>query len=302
MRKLPSFSALRAFEAAARLGGFAHAAKALHLTPSAVSHQVKALEGYLQRELFLRRNRRVVLTEDGTRLYQSLTRAFDTIEAACSALSPQSSISTLSVHCTPSFASKWLGPRLPSFIKQHADIRLQFSSTADPIDLVRRSDLDIAIAYAAPFRQPGIEVIPLGLERIAVLCAPSLADSLSDPHSSAWHKVNLIESVLSPVKWEDWFALEGIDKHLLSSRSAFDRGALSIAAAAQGLGVALESTRFAEAEISRGELVEPGDGALRHVQREAHFLCYRENQKSEYKIKAFRSWLLHQTHTMTTLV
>ena len=112
MRRVPNFVLLRAFEAAARLLSFALAAQELHLTPSAISHQVKELEQYFGRKLFLRHNRRVEPTPEAVRLLESLTRVFDVVEAACAevALAPQAQV--LALHCAPSFAAKWLGPRL----------------------------------------------------------------------------------------------------------------------------------------------------------------------------------------------
>ena len=119
MRRVPNFVLLRAFEAAARLESFTLAARELCLTQSAISHQVKELEEYFGRRLFDRRTRRVELTPEGKRLQESLSRVFDVIEAACNevALAPQSQV--LAVYCAPSFAVKWLGPRLPQFMQTH---------------------------------------------------------------------------------------------------------------------------------------------------------------------------------------
>ena len=119
MRRLPSFFSLRAFEAAARLGGFTQAGEALHLTPSAISHQVRALETWFGRALFTRSVRKVTLTADGQRLLEQLSQAFDQIEDACAQLRPPEAGSELAVHCSPSFAAKWLGPRLPQFMAAH---------------------------------------------------------------------------------------------------------------------------------------------------------------------------------------
>ncbi|MBE7204521.1 MAG: LysR family transcriptional regulator, partial [Parafilimonas terrae] len=112
MRRIPSFPALRAFESAARLGSFARASEELHLTPSAVSHQIRALERGFERPLFRRANRQATLTADGERLLAGLSDAFDAIEAVCAELKPPAASlkAALAVHCTPSFAAKWLGP------------------------------------------------------------------------------------------------------------------------------------------------------------------------------------------------
>ena len=127
MQRTPSLHALRAFEAAARLGSFARASEELHLTPSAISHQVRALERHFGRALFVRASRQVILTTDGERLLAALSQAFNTIHAVCAELSPPARKQDLSVHCTPSFAGKWLGPRLPSFLTQHLSVNIRLS-------------------------------------------------------------------------------------------------------------------------------------------------------------------------------
>ena len=111
----------------------------------------------------------------------------------------------------------------------------------------------------------------------------------------------LIESAVSPVQWSDWFALNGLSSPKRAERPSFDRGALSVSAAAQGLGFALESTRFAEDELKSGELVRAGGGRLRDIQREMHFLCYRTVQRDLKKIVAFRRWLLAAIENATPI-
>src|ERR1700744_2525775 len=112
MRRIPNFVLLRAFESAARLQSFTLAAEELHLTQSAISHQVKELEEYFGRPLFIRRNRRVEMTPEGLGLQERLVRVFDVIEAACNEVSLAPDAQVLVLHSAPSFAAKWLGPRL----------------------------------------------------------------------------------------------------------------------------------------------------------------------------------------------
>src|SRR5258707_11112394 len=147
MRRIPNFVLLRAFEAAARLESFTLAAEELHLSQSAISHQVKELEAYFGLPLFHRRNRRVETTAEGRRLFDSLGRVFDVIEAACSevALSPQAQV--LAVHCAPSLAVKWLGPRLPKLMQADSEIPIRLSSGAGPLDLRRVLQDHMAIPY-----------------------------------------------------------------------------------------------------------------------------------------------------------
>jgi len=130
---------------------------------------------------------------------------------------------------------------------------------------------------------------PLGDEDVTALCRPDLAQNF-DPADPS--HLTLIESSVSPVRWSDWFQLNGLIMPAQQARPSFDRGALAISAACQGLGVALESRRFAMDELARGELVELGQGRLKAIRRPMHFLCYRDGHKGAAPITAFRSWLL----------
>lgn len=294
MRRIPSFFALRAFEAAARLGGFSLACAELHLTPSAVSHQIRALERHFGRELFIRGARRVTLTGDGERLLAALSTAFDQIEAACAELDTPAAAETLSVHCAPSFASKWLGPRLPAFLKANPSIGIRLSSGAGPFDLLRHEETDLLISYGPTLSQKGVASEALGEEEVAALCAPSVAAQFLDG-GGLRDGLSLLESSVSPVRWGEWFALNAIATAPPRASSAFDRGALVISAAVQGLGVALETVRFAEEELASGQLVRFGADRFLSIRREMHFVSYRVSQKNAPKIRVFRDWLLEET-------
>ena len=184
MRRIPNFVLLRAFEAAARLQSFKLAAHELHLTPSAISHQVRELEDYFGRPLFVRSNRRVEVTREGHRLFESLSRVLDALEASCSEVNLAAAAEVLAVHCAPSLAAKWLGPRLPAFMQAHPEITIRLSSGAEPLDLTLVREVDVAISYGYAHVRPGVEVSPLGKERIMPLCAPKLVDPGVPPRSS----------------------------------------------------------------------------------------------------------------------
>ena len=302
MRQIPNLHGLRAFEAAARLGSFLFASEELHLTPSAISHQIRSLEKHFGRPLFIRHNRQVELTLDGQRLFTAITGAFEIIEAACAEFATKSAKSQLlSLHCAPSFASKWLSPRLTTFMRGHPAINIRITASADPVDFARQQELDLAIAYGKPPAVRGVSAEPLGLELIAALAAPQLAKKFDLTKSTATKGLVLIESAVSPVRWSDWFSLNGLSSPKEVERPSFDRGALSVSAAAQGLGFALESTRFAEDELKSGELVRAGGGHLRDIRREMHFLCYRTAQRDLKKIVAFRRWLMAAIETATPM-
>jgi DNA-binding transcriptional LysR family regulator len=289
MDRFPSFLALRAFEAAARCGSFTAAGQELNLTPSAISHQVRALETYFGRPLFSRQGIKVVLTEGGARLAEDLNAAFGVINKACSNFTLKPSKEQLAIHCAPSFASKWLGPRLPDFMREYPAITLRLSSGAEPVDLTRNDTLDLVISYGAAVSRPGLVIESFGPEDIVALCTPELAarSDVANPDIGEW----LIDSSVNPVGWNDWFALNGLPRPNSARRPAFDRGALAVSAAAQGIGIALESRCFALDELASGELVEWGNGRYHCLVRELHFLSYREAQKNSVPILAFHNWL-----------
>lgn len=289
MHRLPSFLALRAFESAARTGGFTAAGHELNLTPSAISHQVRALETHFGRQLFSRQGIKVVLNPDGAKLAEALSSALGIIQHACNEFSKVAPRQQLAVHCAPSFASKWLGPRLAAFMRLHAGIILRLSSGAEPVDLLRHDELDLVISYGSALRRPGLVVESFGFEDIIALCTPDVAarHAPSNPGVGAL----LIDSSVNPVGWNDWFVLNNLPKPAIARRPGFDRGALAVAAAAQGLGIALESRFFALDELAGGELVAWGEGRYKNVTREMHFLTYREQQTSAAPIVAFRTWL-----------
>jgi DNA-binding transcriptional LysR family regulator len=289
MRKMPNYVLLRAFEAAARLESFTLAARELHLTQSAISHQIRELEEYFGKSLFFRKNRKVEPTAEGRRLLESLSRVFDVIEAACNEVTLAPSSQVLALHCSPSFAAKWLSPRLPEFIKANPDITIRMTSGAEPIDLLRNQEIDIAISYQFTHAGPGITSISLGEEKIAPMCSPGLIDP-KVPVKELMSKLTLIESSLNHHTWEQWFEVNQLTNPS-TRKMSFDRAALSISAAVDGIGAVLESVRFAERELSRGELVEIGQEIFLPTKDRTHFLSYRSNTKNSPKIKLFNEWI-----------
>ncbi|MCP5271394.1 MAG: LysR family transcriptional regulator [Burkholderiaceae bacterium] len=288
MRRLPPLNRLRSFEAAARLQSFAQAADELNLTASAISHQMRDLEAHFGRALFERSHRRVTLTAEGRRLHESLARVFDALEAACADVALPAQDQVLAVHCAPSLAIKWLGPRLREFVAAHPGLHVRLSTGAELPDLAARRDVDLALVYADGRARAGTSVEPLGDEQIAPLVAPSLLAPRANVGSLV-QRLPLIDSTLSPVGWPSWFALQGLvlpDR----PRMAFDRAALAIAAAVDGLGVALESTRLAAREIERGELVVLGARRFRPQAGPVHFLHVRTGGQRP-PVRAFVEWL-----------
>jgi len=293
MRNLPPLARLRTFEAAARLQSFALAAQELHLTPSAISHQIRDLERHFGRALFERRHRQVQTTQEGRRLFESLGRLFDALEATCAEVQLPTHDEVLAVHCAPSLALKWLGPHLPSFVARHPAINIRLTTGADPVDLGVVRDIDVALSYGAARHKAGLDVVSLGDERIAPLVSPGLLVA-KEPASRAIQRLTLIDSQLSPVGWAEWFELNGLALPQ-RPRPSFDRAAMAISAAADGMGVALESTRLAAREIERGELVVLGERSLQKIVRPVHFLSVRTTDRARAPVVAFVDWVRAQT-------
>lgn len=298
MKKLPKFALLKAFESAARLRSFTLAAQELHLTQSAISHQIKELEEHFDRKFFMRKNRRIEPTLEGLRFQKSLQRVFAALEAACDEVSLTPSAQVLNIYCAPSFAAKWLGPRLPEFMEAQPQIAIRLSTGAEPIDLNRMREVDLVIAYVNVQQVAGVETLSLGPERTAPLVSPSLL-CVGESSIEMLNRSHLIESQLSPIGWPRWFDEQDLQLPK-RPRSSFDRAALAIAAAADGMGVVLESERLAEREIARGELVELGVNEFTPHFVDTHFLQVRTADANQPKILAFKEWLLYQCNCANT--
>jgi len=147
----------------------------------------------------------------------------------------------------------------------------------------------------------GMSVEPLGDEDVTALCSPSLAAGLPDYGRRAMMALPLIESSVSPVRWSDWFAANGLGRHPQTPTTGFDRGALVVSAAVQGMGVALETERFVEAELASGQLVILGGGRFRAIRRVLHHLLSRNGPQVPHRVRVFRSWLLEEVGVLTRL-
>ena len=292
MRNLPPLARLRTFEAAARLQSFALAAQELHLTASAISHQIRDLEKYFGRALFERRHRQVQTTREGQRLFESLDRLFGALEASCAEVQLPTQDLVLAVHCAPSLALKWLGPRLPGFLAQHPTVNIRLTTGAEPLDLGAQREIDVTISYGPPRHSAGLDVCALGDERIAPLVAPHLLQ-IDEPPEQLLSRWPLIDSQLSPVGWPQWFAFHDMSMPV-RPRPSFDRAAMAIAAAVDGMGVALESTRLAAREIERGELVVLGADCWPALVRPVHFMSVRHTDRARGATLAFVRWMQAQ--------
>jgi LysR family transcriptional regulator, glycine cleavage system transcriptional activator len=296
-------TALRAFEAAARTGSFRAAASDLSLTPSAVSHAVRGLEDLLGAALFLREGRSIRLTPHGETLVHHVERAFGELRlgiGAISARGPQ----LLRLHSAPTFAANWLAPRLRRMLGECAGLEVRISAGVDYTRFIA-DEFDADIVYGLPpaefyggSSQRGVVVLPLGTETVTPLCAPALAAEIRSPRDLLRH--SLVESDNKRVRWPAWFAANGLPAPELRG-PRFDRSFLSLSAAADGLGVALESLLLAERELAAGRLVRPLEGACEDITYTGHWLVFPRTKHNLRPLIAFRRWLAAELGLATEL-
>ncbi|MCV2356339.1 LysR family transcriptional regulator [Paucibacter sp. B2R-40] len=249
-------SGLRFFEAAARQLSFTRAAQELCVTQAAVSHQVRALEAALALQLFERRPRQVSLTAAGTRLLDVLSSSFDRIEQVLAELKQQSSSLQLAV--TPSFSSRWLMPRLPTFWDAHPEIELHLHHTAQG-DALARGMVDAAIVWtsATPNKPERGWAQRLFGTRLSPVCAPGLArpeHPLSEPQALAHYPLLHEDSF---VDWQRWMNAAQVKAARVESGPVIDDSNALLMAAMGGRGVALGRLALVEDDLRSGRLIRP---------------------------------------------
>jgi LysR family glycine cleavage system transcriptional activator len=292
VRKLPSLRSVRAFEAASRLGSFAAAADELHVTASAVSHQIRELEREVGVALFHRVHRAVVLTDMGRRYAERVAEGLGIIEAATRTIERRGKSDILTIHCVPSFAAQWLMPRLSRFSALHPDIDVRLNASVSLVDLAG-GEADFDIRYGPFIPASGVTILPLPEETIVVLCSPRLAEGdhpIRHPADLRWH--TLIHSELNLVAWREWFRMNDVAGIELERGPRFDRSFMAINAAVDGVGVALESRLLIQSELQTGRLVLPF--SLTQPKLVCHTLAFLKSKAASPKINAFREWLFDE--------
>lgn len=287
---VPPIANLLAFEAVARRRSFAVAAAELHLTASAVSHQVARLEAHLSVRLFERSAHGVRLSTAGEQYLGRIAGALAAIAAATEDLR-QGVGNSLYVHSAPSFASLWLMPRLHAFAQAHPDISLNLSAAHTHSDFAL-GQADIDIRYGVP-QWGDLVVDPLFEERIIPLASPALIRQHRLKRIDQLLDVPLIQSNVSVVQWADWFAAFSDKRAPERFTVRFDRAQMSLDAATRGLGVALESATIASLHLAEGKL-KPVFGLDKAIRIKAHFAVYPARYAKRPAVKAFLAWLHEQ--------
>ncbi|WP_238367278.1 LysR family transcriptional regulator [Mesobacterium pallidum] len=241
------------FEAVARLGTVTRAAAELGVSPSAVSQQVSALEAQFGVKLFRREKRRLVLTLDGDRLFQTTTKAFHALRNARSAIARQRDLRNLVLRTSPSFGVRWLGPRIADFAAENPDWNIRVDATPD-YSAFETEAIDLDLRYGNG-DWPGLTVNPAMSDLVMPLCSPAYRDGLDGDLATRLASARLIDSAKALYRWDLWLAAQGIALPDLTYPFRFDRSSMAIELAKQGGGVALDNAALCLTELERGELV-----------------------------------------------
>jgi LysR family glycine cleavage system transcriptional activator len=291
-RRLPPLNALRAFEVAARHMSFNRAAAELCVTPGAVSQQIQNLEEYLGLALFRRTSRGLLLTDAAQVVLPPLSEAFNKLEEAAGLLTAAIDGRRLTVSAPPSFAAKWLVPRLGRFSAGHPDVEVWVSADMDLTDFAA-GEIDIAIRYGAG-HYPGLEIIRLMSETVVPVASPALLtetplDSLEDLNRHTLLHDGSPDTDDSCPDWNMWLAARGLVGVDGNRGPRFNQSSLVIEAAVGGRGVALAKGSLAQADIDAGRLVAPFPGTTR-----LDFAYYLVHPKAKGRLKqvnAFTAWV-----------
>jgi LysR family glycine cleavage system transcriptional activator len=287
-RRLPPLNSLRAFEAAARHLSFTRAAEELHVTQAAISHQVKGLEEHLGRKLFRRLNRSLLLSDDGQAYLPSVSKAFELLNDATRDLLTKQTPGPLTVSALPSFAARWLVPRLGRFRQQWPDIDLRIDPSA-VLSNFNNGDVDVGIRYGGG-KYPGLHSDWLMAEDIFPVCSPALLEGsrgLREPQDLE-HQVLLHDD--GHGDWRTWLLAAGVERVDPARGPIFTDSGMLIQAAMAGQGVALARGVLAADELAAGRLVRPFTLSL-PTEYAYYFVCPADTVEQP-KIAAFRQWLL----------
>ena len=287
-RRLPPLNALRAFEAAARCGNFTRAAHELFVTQGAVSRHIATLEGWLGVLLFERGRHGIRLTPAGDTYFASMRVALDQIEHGTRQLQQTSDELLLRVKLPPTFAIRWLIPRLARFHALHPRVDVQITTSHKPADF-DRDDIDVSIhSEPRPPIGPGYRL--LFRETLLPVCAPALLrrePPLIEPADLAHHA--LLSSLNRPHDWQTWLEAAGVQNIDTKRGLKFENAAMAYQAAAEELGVMVGLLAFVRDDLASGRLVAPF--TLRVPTEGGYFMAWRTDRPVPQRVRDFESWI-----------
>lgn len=296
-RKIPSTVALALFESAARHGSFSRAAADMYLTESAVSRQIAALESFLGVRLFDRIKKQVVLTEAGRRYSDAISTNLDELEMhTTSLMSHRGEGGVLELAVIPTFANRWLMPRLHGFMAQHPAITINLSERPDPFAF-RGTNFDLALHFDHP-SWIGVNKVPLFDEEMVPVASPAHFDlaALRTPADLLEH--TLLYKRSRPDAWRHWFELAGLPDAQWRPSFRLEMFSMVIEAARAGLGIGLIPRIYVAEEIARGDLTVLFDIPLKHEKR--YSLIYPDYKSDSLLVKHFTDWVVSQVGALRT--
>jgi LysR family glycine cleavage system transcriptional activator len=293
---------MRSFEAAARLSSFTRAADELSVTPAAVSYQMRKLEDQLGVTLFQRTSRVVELTEAGRMLLAGVGEALDGIARTVARLRGADDRPRLTATASPSFAAKWLVPRLHRFLEQHPDADVRIDVSDRLVDLTRE-EIDLGVRFGKG-DYPGLRADRLFEETIFPVCSPALMAGkrpLKQPRDLRRHTLIHVEWRSQGATWPDWrmwllaAGLGDLDPH---RGLHFTLTSIALQAAIDGQGVALCESTLVSDDLASGRLVRPFEMSIKGP---AEFAYYAVTAPGENRplVRAFRDWILAEAKQMT---
>lgn len=293
-RKLPSTQTLACFEAASRHRSLTRAAQELALTQGAVSRQLALLEEFLGLKLFRRTQHGIALTPAGEDYARKVTLRLDALERdALDLMGRQGQGDYVSLAAVPTFATRWLIPRLAPLARQRPDFHVHIETRTRPF-LFGENEFDGAIYAGTPQQVQqwaGTHATLLMQEEVSPFCSPALLGGRGPLTPLALARLPLLQQSTRPEAWRDWFGEQGVDAPAAMAGPRYELFSLQVAAASCGMGVGLLPTLLIQAELATGTLVLACDRPA--AARRAYYLVQPE-QPERAALTAFKAWLLEQ--------
>lgn len=287
-QKLPPLNALRAFEAAGRLGSLKEAAAQLHVTNGAISQQVRLLEAWLGAPLFERHNRRIVLTADARAYLAQIGPLFEQLAQATANYGVPATVSrTLSVNASATFTLRWLVPRLEKFRSEHTNIDVRIETSNEPVESIKET-YDVIIR-GGPDTFYGYWMRPFLAEERLPVCSPALLARLPLREPQDLQQHTLLHTTSLPRVWPDWLAKAQVHDLSPAGTLTFDHFYLTLQAAIDGMGIAMGPTSLVSDDLAAGRLVAPFSGP--RLPSRSYCAYVPDERSADDVVMLFCSWL-----------
>ena len=314
--RLPSLNLLRGFAAAARHLSFTKAATELNVTQGAISRQIRELEWFLGKPLFVRMTRKIMLTRDGETYFEHVRGALDKIDEATSMMLHRPAYRHIKLNILPTLSTHWLMPRLSQFTRHHPDVEVTLVSSIDPVNLADR-EADIAIrvgplpgqtsgkfhpriSLSMITRWSGVVSDELFPDILVPVCVPELLNGRQQVSRQELIDLPLIQTTTRPYAWVDWFAAHDIPSKNITYAMEFGHFFMALDAARQGIGVAIVPTVIFANYAHRAELMVPLD--LKYVKSTPSAGTYQmlisADELGRSEVQSFRTWILQQAEVL----